>query len=363
MKNAKKLIALLLTLVMVFALSACGGKEEEKAPATSGAQTEQAGAEEKDDLDWPTRNIQIIVPYNPGGATDITSRALAPHIADYLGVEVTVVNMAGGNTVIATQYVKDTEADGYTMACTGTEITCIYAMGQSELSYRDFDVIGMAVAVPNAIVVKADSPYNTPEKLIEAMKTEKLTIGVCGGGDAWAISTGLWVNSAGLVTPEYIAQGSGYNSAVAAMKGELDAGACGLPEIADLLRGGELICLWAMIPEDIEIEGVGTIKSVANYFPDLADMLPFGGFCGYSFDNEVDDAITAKMREAFDYAYNQEDVQAFIKERNFVGVGAIGDDAAEWINGREKANAWLLQELGFAACHPDDAPWGPIEHY
>jgi tripartite-type tricarboxylate transporter receptor subunit TctC len=66
-------------------------------------------------------SIQIIVPYQPGGPTDITSRILSKRLSDLLGQQVIVVNKAGGGTAIGVQSVLTAAADGYTIAICGAK--------------------------------------------------------------------------------------------------------------------------------------------------------------------------------------------------------------------------------------------------
>src|SRR5688572_28202726 len=65
--------------------------------------------------DYPNKSIRLIVPYAPGGATDITSRVIAPKLGDKLGQRVLVDNRPGGSAIIGTTLVAKANPDGYTM--------------------------------------------------------------------------------------------------------------------------------------------------------------------------------------------------------------------------------------------------------
>lgn len=355
----KKILVLILSLVLILPLVGCGGSDSGAADSSSGGG--DAASAETTDNGWPERNITVIVPFDAGGATDLIARALQPKMEEKLGVSIAVQNMSGGSTAIGNQYVLDSEPDGYTVCMQATEIANLWTMNYSDISYRDFSYVGQGAAVPGIFVVKPDSPYQTLDDVAEAIKGgKKLTVGVCGGGCAWTLTFGLFVDSIGGTSPEYIAEGSGKNAAVAAMKGEVDIGSCGIPEAIDLLAGGELRALACLTPEDVELEGYGTVPSLVNTCPELAEFMPYGGFVGMCVAKDVPDDATAKLIEAFDYAFNSEGVQTFMADSHFLPLGYLGEEAEQYVAMRESLNAWLLWELDIGERNPQDKG---IPHY
>ena len=107
----KKLLALLLALCMVLALAACGGEAAE--PKTE-AKTE-ANAEPAKTVDWPKKNITIIVGYGAGGDTDLAARVIADALSSKLGVSVIVENLTGGSGVVGRTELLARGSDGYTL--------------------------------------------------------------------------------------------------------------------------------------------------------------------------------------------------------------------------------------------------------
>ena len=356
MKRMQKILSLLLTFAFILPLAACGQKAT--APDNTAPDSPASNTEEKSD--WPERTITVVVPFDAGGATDLIARAMQPKMEEYLGVDMAVQNMSGGSTAVGNQFLLDSDPDGYTVIEQATEIANIWSMNQSDITYRDFSYVGMAVAVPGVFVVKPDSPYQTLEDLIEDIKEKKITVGTCGGGDAWTLTYALFVDSVGGVSPEYISEGSGKNAAIAAMKGEVDVGSCGIPEVVELLQGGELRALGCLTAEDVEIEGYGKIPSIVKNCPELAEFMLYGGFIGMAVSKEVPDDITANLREAFDFAWNDAEFQEYMKTSNFVPLGYIGDEAEDYVKMRESLNASLLYDLGIAERNPADIG---IEHY
>ena len=109
----KKVLALILALCMVMALCACGQNAAPAAteePAAADAPAADASAET--DIAWPEAAVEFVIPANPGGDTDLTSRGLAASLTDPLGQPVSVLNMAGGSGTVAINEILSREADG-----------------------------------------------------------------------------------------------------------------------------------------------------------------------------------------------------------------------------------------------------------
>jgi tripartite-type tricarboxylate transporter receptor subunit TctC len=100
--------------------------------------------------DFPSQAIRIIVPFAPGGGTDVVARLLAERLAPVLGVPVVVDNKPGGNSVIATRQVAQAPADGHTLLLT-TDIHAINAAYGGNLPYdslKDFAFVSQLTTSP-----------------------------------------------------------------------------------------------------------------------------------------------------------------------------------------------------------------------
>lgn len=314
-----------------------------------GAVAPMAGAAE-----WPERSIVMIVPFNPGGATDQIGRALKGAMEEKLGVPIAVQNMPGGATAVGNQYVYDAPHDGYTILVEPTDITSIAVMGQSKLTWRDWDFIGVAAAVPNAFVVHPDSPIKDIKGLAEALKKDKLTCSVAARGCAWTRGIGLFADLTGAKTPTLVPMGGGRPAAVSALKKEVDFAACGLPEAADLVAGKKLRALAYWGKEDVDVPGSGVIPSITNDFPEFVKYVPFGGWVGMAVAKGTPPEVVAKIQEAYDYAAGQEKFKKFLAENYFIEAGLRGKDAESYVALSTSVNAWLLHDLGFAQKSPEE---------
>ncbi|MVW71827.1 tripartite tricarboxylate transporter substrate binding protein [Bordetella sp. 15P40C-2] len=135
---------------------------------------------------FPDRQLQWIVPYPPGGATDSVARAVAASMGEQLGQPVVILNRPGGATNIGTEAAIKAPADGYTLLLAVPPLVVNPAL-YPQLSYqplRDMQAVGLVALNPNVLVVPASSPYKTPQQLFEAAQArpDTLTIGSPGIG-------------------------------------------------------------------------------------------------------------------------------------------------------------------------------------
>lgn len=134
--------------------------------------------------EYPDRPVTMIIPYAAGGTTDVYGRTLAALLEEQLGQSITVVNQGGASGSIGSQYVFDQPADGYTLLVCAETMGTYRTMGVCDLGYDNFTVISPLVGDPKIIVVGKDSPYNTLEELLAAIKEKpgKVTMAHSGPG-------------------------------------------------------------------------------------------------------------------------------------------------------------------------------------
>jgi tripartite-type tricarboxylate transporter receptor subunit TctC len=135
---------------------------------------------------YPERIVKIVVPFAPGGGTDSVARTLAQEMAKNLGQSVIIENKPGAGTIIGTQAVATSEADGYTLLM-GTFANAVNPSLNAKLPYdahNDFAPVALVARSFNIVVVDAKSPYRSIADLIAAAKAEpeKLSYGTYGTG-------------------------------------------------------------------------------------------------------------------------------------------------------------------------------------
>jgi tripartite-type tricarboxylate transporter receptor subunit TctC len=135
---------------------------------------------------YPERTLRIVVPFAPGGGTDVVARTLAQEMAKNLGVSVFIENKPGAGTIIGTQAVAASAPDGYTLLM-GTFSHAVNVSLTANLPYdphRDFAAVAMIARSFNIVVVNPKSPIRSVADLIAAAKADpdKLSYGTFGVG-------------------------------------------------------------------------------------------------------------------------------------------------------------------------------------
>jgi tripartite-type tricarboxylate transporter receptor subunit TctC len=135
---------------------------------------------------YPDRIIRIVVPFAPGGGTDVIARALAQEMAKDLGASVIIENKPGAGTIIGTQAVATSEPDGYTLLM-GTFANAVNPSLNPKLPYdahNGFAPVSLIARSFNIVVVNPKSPMQSITDLIAAAKAEpdKMSYGTFGTG-------------------------------------------------------------------------------------------------------------------------------------------------------------------------------------
>jgi tripartite-type tricarboxylate transporter receptor subunit TctC len=152
---------------------------------------------------FPSRPIRLVVPFPPGGSTDVAARTIAERLANDFGQPVIVDNRPGAGTTIAATQVAASPADGHTLFITGTISHASAAALYTNLQYdpvKSFEAVGFVTESPFILVVNSSSPYRTMQDLIQAARAQQggVTYSSSGNGAAPHLSTELIGRSAGV---------------------------------------------------------------------------------------------------------------------------------------------------------------------
>ncbi len=145
---------------------------------------------------YPDKPIRVVVPFSPGGGADLIARTLSVDLAKELGQPVIVDNKPGAGTVIGSDLVAKSPADGYTLLLSSIAHSVNPSLAE-KLPYateRDFAPVAMLVRSPNVLVVRADSPYKSVKDIIDAAKAKpgKLTYASPGNGTSSHLAGALF---------------------------------------------------------------------------------------------------------------------------------------------------------------------------
>ena len=135
---------------------------------------------------WPGKPITYVVPYPPGGTTDILGRAIAQKLGPALGTTVIVDNKAGATGQIGSAFVARAAPDGYTVLGTSIGPQAIIPSLNPSMQYdpvKSFEPVTLVGTVPHVLIVGAASPYKTVKELIAAAKAKPGSLTFASGGN------------------------------------------------------------------------------------------------------------------------------------------------------------------------------------
>jgi tripartite-type tricarboxylate transporter receptor subunit TctC len=153
---------------------------------------------------WPTRQpIRFVIPYPPGGASDVTARILGVKLSESLGQSVIIENRPGANGIIALESVAKAGPDGYTILMANLGPNAINPVVYDKLPYdaiKDFAPITLTSVVPQIVVVAPVLPVKTVQELIAYAKANpgKLAFASAGNGASNHLSGELFNAMAGI---------------------------------------------------------------------------------------------------------------------------------------------------------------------
>lgn len=254
--------------------------------------------------EFPSEDLSVVIPYNPGGSTDTMGRLFTDLLADELGVGVKVENVPGavGSTGVA-QVVTGQDQSGHTVFFAPYDAVGLVPLQVDGLPYEaaDVNVIGIAIQAPSTLAVKADAPWNTLEELVAAAKADPGTIRVAAansGSQRHMTVEALSADSGAEFAPVFFTGGAG-EGVIATLQGSVEAVITDLGAIAGQVEAGELKVLGTSDPNFADnplLEGA-THWNDAGY--GLVENVSDGEWVLAVSKDVPEDAVNT-LREAFD---------------------------------------------------------------
>jgi tripartite-type tricarboxylate transporter receptor subunit TctC len=262
---------------------------------------------------FPEREVTIVVPFNPGGASDMTARIIAKGMEADLGKPVVVVNRAGGSGGVGMSQVARSAPDGYTLSYIPVELVMHKALKLSDLGPDSFEFIGQTTMVPAALTVPSDAPYNTVADFIKYAKENpgKLRVGNSGTGSIWHIAASALEGNQDVTFNHIPFEGAA--PAVTALMGKhIEAVTVNAGEVKAGVDAGKLKILAIMTPErDPAFPQVPTlIESGIN--------LEFAGWGGFGAPKGTPKPILDRLGAALQKAASTTEFKEFITSRGMV---------------------------------------------
>lgn len=198
--------------------------------------------------DYPNRPVKVVVPFPPGGATDVAGRLVAERLQNALGKPFVVENRSGASGNIGVGEVVRSPADGYTLVIGAPQTLTINPLLFDDISFdpkKDLDPVVMVASVPNVLIVNKDLPVSSVPELIQYIKDNsgKVRYGSSSVGSTPHLSSEMFASMTGTKIAHIPYRGS-------------------TPALQDLI-GGHIEMMFDNLPASLPQIQAGTVKALA----------------------------------------------------------------------------------------------------
>ena len=278
---------------------------------------------------YPSRPLKLIVPFPPGGSTDVIARMIALRLSDALKTPVVVENKPGVGSVLGTDFVAKAAADGYTLVVSANPAIAPGPLMRASMPYdplRDFTHLALLGTFPNGFVVRAEHPAKTMAEFVGMARARPGALNYASAG----------LGSAGFLTGELLKQAAGIDMVHVPYKGSG-------PAITDLL-GGQLDGMFeSLVTATTYVRG-GKLRLLAvsgdarsKIFPGvpaLTEVVPGvtgGAWFGVSAPARLPVNIALRLQTEVQAIVNAPDMQARLSELGMTPMPLGGADFLAFI--------------------------------
>jgi tripartite-type tricarboxylate transporter receptor subunit TctC len=262
---------------------------------------------------YPESPVQIIIPYSPGGLTDIFWRSVSDPLASNIKGTIILVNKPGGGGVVGTSFVANAKPDGYTLVNISPEAVSIAPAFTPNMPYdseKDLTYIAKASEVGFGIAVRDDSPFKTLEELVAFAKSNPKKLKVAGMGIVGTphMIMGVFSREANIETT-YVPFDGGSEVVTNLLGGHIDFAVVSLPPAKPHILSGKFRMLAVCSPKRLPtLPEIATMAEKGYKRSSFATALGLGGPKGLA------PSIVSKWEEAIDKTMKDPKVLSIIQK-------------------------------------------------
>jgi tripartite-type tricarboxylate transporter receptor subunit TctC len=277
--------------------------------------------------DYPTRTIEIVVPFAAGGGSDLIARVLSERLSESLRQRVVIINRPGASTNIGTAAVANAPPDGHTLLLTSISFAANPVLYR-KLSYdqKDFAPIVLIANSPSILVVTPSSPVNSVAELVAHLKARpgELNYASYGAGSGPHLAAGL-LQDVTATKIQHVPYGGGSPATIALLRGEVQMLLAGSLAVLPLIQNGGLK------PLGIAAEMRATSLPAVPTFREQGIEFLTGTWFGLLAPARTPPGIIATLNHAAVAALRSEAVRARLAEQGADVVGGSPDDFARFL--------------------------------
>jgi len=288
---------------------------------------------------FPSKPIELVVPYPAGGGTDVLARAFALAAVKHLPQPLVVVNKPGAAGAIGWADVLNGKEPGYKVAVLATDLMTQPNMGLTKITHEDFTPIARLNYDPAAITVRTDAPWKTVEEFVAAAKKGDFRIGNGGNGSTWHLAAAAVEDKTG-VKFNHIPFAGANPAALSLLGGHIEAITVSAAEVYPHVAAGKLRLLAVM--SDQRIKGFENVPTLKERGLDIS----IGTWRGLAVAKGTPPEVVAVLRAATAKAVQEQSLRDALDKQN-MGYAYAEGDAFGAVMARDHAfYRTLIQKLG-----------------
>ncbi len=266
-------------------------------------------------LDFPAKNINIIVPYGPGGSTDLATRATIDCIPPGTlppGVSFTVTNMPGGSGLVGASFVANAKKDGYTVCGLTGDFIYSSVRGATDMPVDTFVPLIWMQVDPYLVLVKKGAPYKNLKEFVDYIKANpgKIKFGDSGPGAVTHL-VGVAMQKALKLDFKTIGYDNSLEAVIAIVNGEVAATSTHSTAAAGQLKAGEVFPIAVSSSKRSPI--FPDVPTIAEIFPNEAKDINIVSTMSLAVHKDTPPEIVDYLRKVFTAAVNTDAYKAKMK--------------------------------------------------
>ncbi|WP_394743193.1 Bug family tripartite tricarboxylate transporter substrate binding protein [Natronococcus roseus] len=290
--------------------------------------------------DWPSRQVEIIVPWAAGGGADTTSRAIADAAENETDIAWNVTNQEGGSGSIGKSVVSDSEPDGHTLGVVAPEIALFEHLDIADLGPDDITPLVQYVEMPAALIVHEDSAYDSLEEFLSHAEDNpgEIQMANSGTGSSWHLAGAGFADEADIEI-EHIAYDGADSAITGVMNGEVDCTTVGATEVRSNVVDGDLMALGVMA-EDV-LDALPETEPMHEQGVDIE----IGSWLGHFAPEGMDEQRQSEIVDTYQSALDDDAVSNYFEENHFTPVERGPDEFLEFIYDQYEYYEGLVEDL------------------
>jgi tripartite-type tricarboxylate transporter receptor subunit TctC len=297
---------------------------------------------------FPDRPLRYIVPFPPGGSTDIVARIIAAALTERLGKQVVIDNRGGAAGTLGAEIAANATPDGYTIfACNIASLAVSPAL-YKKLGYdpvRGFAPVGLIGSTPNSLVVHPSVPAKTIAEFVSHVKARpgRMNYASAGVGTSPQLSMELFSMSAGLSLVHVPYKGAG-PAVVALIGGHVEAMFATIPSVIGATRGGKIRMLGVTSTQ--RHPDLPDVPTIAESGMPGFEVISWQGLCTPA---GVPEPVLARLRAALGATLALPETKKQLTDQSIQPHPLAGEKFAAFIRSERAKWAKVVKDVGIEA--------------